>query len=249
MHSLTDLLPNFSTRSDETEWMDDLSLPPETLRDTTDAVERINRVCGGVQVTLRGLDALVPTTGRGAELSVLDVGTGNGALPRDFVDWGRRRGLQIHATGIDLIPSAVAIARRRARRGGYEQVDYRVQNLFDIAPGDSPADDGRFDIVHASLVLHHFPGDEAVAALRKMAELARLGVVINDLHRHPLHWLGSQVLIPSLSRDELARHDGPISVLRGFTRRELLDLADRAGLTFASTAWEPPFRWLLVAPT
>jgi sugar phosphate isomerase/epimerase len=109
-------------------------------------------------------------------------------------------------------------------------------------------DDGadRYDIVHGSLMLHHFPEDRAADALRKMQRLARIGVVIQDLHRHPLHWAGSHLLIPLLTEDAMARHDGPVSVLRGFTRDELEAIAEDAGLKHASVGWHPPFRWLLV---
>ena len=48
-----------------------------------------------------------------------------------------------------------------------------------------PYPDRSFDVAHASLVVHHCTPDEAVALLREMARVARLGVVVNDLDREP----------------------------------------------------------------
>jgi 2-polyprenyl-3-methyl-5-hydroxy-6-metoxy-1,4-benzoquinol methylase len=232
------MLPDFSTRTDRDEWMDDLSLPDETLRRTTDAVAYVNRWTGGVKASIAGLTSLVPP-GR-STLSILDVGTGNGAMPEAFVEWGQSRGMDIEVTGIDLIESAIETARNRARS---PKLSYACRDLFEMEP-DDPSD--RYDIVHGSLMLHHFPEDRAAGALRQMQQLARIGVVIQDLHRHPLHWAGSHLLIPLLTEDAMARHDGPVSVLRGFTRDELEAIAEDAGLKHASVGWHPPFRWLLV---
>jgi 2-polyprenyl-3-methyl-5-hydroxy-6-metoxy-1,4-benzoquinol methylase len=232
------MLPDFSTRTDRDEWMDDLSLPDETLRRTTDAVAYVNRWTGGLSASTAGLESLL-SDGR-ESLTILDVGTGNGAMPEAFVAWGRDRGLDIEVTGIDLIEAAIDTARDRARS---PRLTYTCRDLFEMDPEDE-AD--RFDIVHGALMLHHFPDEQATRALRRMQQLARIGVVVQDLHRHPLHWAGSHLVIPCLTDDAMARHDGPISVLRGFTRGELEDIAHRAGLSHVSVGWHLPFRWLLV---
>ncbi len=231
--------PEFPERSHRAELIDDLDHDPETLRVTIEAVERVNRCCGGIQTSLRGLESLMSPGTR--QLSILDVGTGNGALPAEFVQWGRARDIDVEAHGIDLIGSSIDEATRRHR--DVEGLTFARRDLFKLDGED------RYDIVHASLLLHHFFEGDEVDCLRQMARLSRVGIVVNDLHRHPLHYLGAQCLIPMVTRDRLARHDGPISVSRGFTRPELRERARRAGLDHVSIAWRPPFRWLLVAPT
>lgn len=228
--------PDFSTRSDRDEWMDDPTVSDDTLVETVDAVERVGRLTGGRRASLDGLDELVSPDAD--TLSILDVGTGNGGIARSFVDWGRRRGIAVEVVGIDLLPAAI----RRARQccGNLNGVHFAHTDLFDIDASR------HFDVVHASLVLHHFPGHRALEALDKMGELARLGVVVNDLHRHPLHWMGSKIVIPILTGNRLAIHDGPVSVLRSFQRRELVELAAQSRLTSATVEWRFPFRWLFV---
>lgn len=228
--------PDFSERSDRDEWMEDPTVPDETLVETVDAVERIGRMTGGRETSIAGLDALVGPETR--SLSILDVGTGNGSIARAFREWGHRRDIAVEVVGIDLLPAAIRRAREQC--GDLSDVHFSCTDLFEIDVSR------HFDIVHASLVLHHFPGDKALRALDKMTELSRRGVLINDLHRHPLHWIGSKLIVPLITGNRLAIHDGPVSVLRGFRRRELVELAAQSRLRSATVEWQFPFRWLLV---
>ncbi|MEL7368599.1 MAG: methyltransferase domain-containing protein, partial [Myxococcota bacterium] len=154
--------------------MDDLSIQGPELERTLYEIEFINRTLGGYGPTFEGVQRLLPA-GQD-EVSVLDVGTGSGDIPRRLVDWGRRRGIRVHVTGIDLTETAVAMAQRTS--SAYDSVEFKVQDLFDLP--DVPS----FDVVHAAATLHHFVGEDAQRALAKMYRVARLGVVINDFHRH-----------------------------------------------------------------
>jgi SAM-dependent methyltransferase len=108
-----------------------------------------------------------------------------------------------------------------------------------------PFEPGAFDVVTAALFLHHFADDEAVHVLRQMQTLARDGIVVNDLHRHPLAFYGLKLLSYLLPVSEMFAHDGPLSIRRGFRRDELRRLADHADLTHASVRWHWAFRWTL----
>lgn len=231
------MLPDFSQRADLDEQMEDPELSAEQLRETTDAIEHISRMSGGIRPSIRGLERLLDQGMN--RISVLDVGTGNGAIPREFAGWGRKNGVTVDVVGIDPLESAIEQARRDST--GVETVSFETCGLAELDPGMR-----RFDVVHASLVLHHFDEDEAIEALNHMADLSKLGVVVNDLHRHPVHWLSSKVVIPLLTRDAISQHDGPISVLRSFTRRELVELAQESALSSFTLEWVFPFRWLLV---
>lgn len=242
------LLPDFSKRSERLELMDDLSIQGDELEETLDQLERINALTRGPAISIAGIESLLPSGVD--ELSVLDVGSGAGDIPRRVVEWADSRDLSVSIKGIDLSRTTVQIARARARRARQraarttrqERMEFELKNLFEIPDTDN------YDIVHASLVLHHFPGEEAAEALAKMHRLSRYGVVINDLQRHPLPWLGLRLGLPVFTQNRLIKNDGPLSVLRGFTRRELLDLGRRAGIKTPSVAWEFPFRWLMVCP-
>ena len=226
---------DFSQRSERTELMDEPTIEARELEETLEDLARVNRFFGGYSPSIRGVADLV---GERRRASVLDVGTGSGDTPRRLVRWGRRHQKSFDITGIDLSPETIDYARRRS--SSFDEIDFEVCDLFEMPPESS------FDVVHAALMLHHLPDEDAVAGLRKMYEMSRLGVVINDLHRHPVAYAGSRMLLPVLSKNRLIRHDGPLSVLRAFRKEELETLAVRAGLPHFRIRWQPMFRWQLV---
>jgi len=93
-----------------------------------------------------------------------------------------------------------------------------------------PFADGAVDVVTCSQLLHHFTDDDAVRALRELSRVARVAVVVGDLRRSwlaaSLFWLVSW----PLGFHRVTRHDGTLSVLRGFTADELRAMAERAGV-------------------
>lgn len=232
------MLPSFAHRSAELEIMDDLEIQGRELELTLSELETINHTLGGYGPSLGGLEALVPEGCR--HLTVLDVGTGGADVPMKMVDWGRQRGIRVEVTGIDLAETTIAYARRRAC--DYDSIHLELQDLFQLP------EERQFDVVHAAAVLHHFVGDSAVRALAAMYAHARLGIVVNDLHRHPLAWGGIRVLTTAFSKSRLVKNDGPLSVLRAFTREELEDMCRAAGLPSPDIRWRPMFRWQVVVP-
>jgi len=228
--------PDFDSRSTALELMDDPALDPVELTETLGQLAFINESLGGYASTLEGLVRLIPPGRR--EFDVLDVGSGGGDTARRIVEWARRRGLTARVHGIDLAPEAVAYARRTS--AGIPGLEFTVSDLFDL-----PAT-RKYDVVHAALVLHHIPDETAVKALARMAELCRLGLVINDLHRHPAAYHLIKGLTALFSKNRLIRHDAPLSVLRAFSRRDLEDLARRAALPAPEVSWRWAFRWLML---
>lgn len=216
--------------------MDDLAIQGEELELTLEELELINRAFGGYTPSLEGLAALVPEDAR--RVRVLDVGTGGADTPRRMVEWGRARGIEVRVTGIDLAETTVARARRLSR--SHPEIDVELRDLFELP------DEATFDVVHAAAVLHHFPGGAAARALAKMYGLARRGVVINDLHRHPLAWASAKLVTGLFSRSRLVKNDAVVSVQRAFTKEDFFRLCREAGLPEPEVAWRPMFRWRMV---
>lgn len=218
--------------------MDDSSLPREEFRIALDELEVINRTLGGYRASLGGVARLVPEGAR--RLSVLDVGAGAGDFLRRLAAWSDRRGIALEALGIDIVAAIVEHARERSR--GVPGLRFERADLLSLDGGS------RYDVVHAAMMLHHMTDEEAVPALRKMHDLARRGVVINDIHRHRIAYHGIRLLTALLSRSRLVRHDAAVSVLRSFRRRELVELVSRAGLPAPHVRWRWAFRWEVVVP-
>jgi hypothetical protein len=70
-----------------------------------------------------------------------------------------------------------------------------------------------------------------LAILGELARVSSKAVIVNELKRTRLNYIGAKLLAMTFWRSNpLTRHDGPLSVLRAFTRRELEQLCAAAGL-------------------
>jgi ubiquinone/menaquinone biosynthesis C-methylase UbiE len=208
--------------------LDDTRALVGNLRD----LARINRLTGGATLSLRAIECLGVLGERAGDIhTILDVGTGAADIPRRLLAETRRRGSSLAVTAADSREEVLAAAL--AARPSLE----RTPGLtFAIADGRAlPWPDGSFDVAHASLVLHHLSPADAVAFLRELRRVARVGIVVNDLVRGRLFWIGGWLLVHTVARSRFTRHDGPLSVRRAYTRAELHDLLAAAGLTTVAT--------------
>ena len=97
-----------------------------------------------------------------------------------------------------------------------------------VVRGDAlrlPLPDRSIDLVTAVKFAHHFEGPALARLLSEMARVARRRVVVLDIRRHWLAYWGFVAWSRAFTRNRLVRHDGPLSVLRGFTAEELLAVA------------------------
>ncbi len=232
---MTRWMPDFSHRSNKREIMDDLDVDETELLSTLDELSFINRTLGGYGPSLQGVRSLLPPSA--SRFSLLDVGTGGGDGVRRLHRWAAARGIAAQIRGIDLSLPSIERARRHCK--GLLGIEFQVQDLMDLPERET------FDIVHCALVLHHFDDDAAAAVLTKMFALSRWGVVINDLHRHPVAYSAIRLLTQLFSKNRMIRNDGPLSVRRAFQRDELKRLARMAGLPTPTISWHWGFRWLV----
>lgn len=184
---------------------------------------RVNRRLGGVRLSAAAINSLAPGS---APISVLDVGTGGADIPLDLIERGRTTGRLVTVTGIDSRPEILAAAALADRR-----ITATRELTLHVGDGRSlPFADDAFDVVHSSLVVHHLEPAAARTLLAEMGRVARRGVVINDLRRGRLAWLGAWALSHLLTRNQFTRHDAPLSVRRAYTVGELTALLAAAGL-------------------
>jgi len=222
--------------------MDDPSIVDGRLTRALRDLRLANRWLGGHGATMTVLAPYLQAAQR--PVRVLDLGTGGADFPIHLVRGAEARGAEVHVVGLDANPVTVDFARQQVARRLPSRLHGRVQVMVGdaLAPPFAPE---AFDVVTAALFLHHFDDGEAVDVLRQMQTLARDGIVVNDLHRHPLAFYGLRLLSYLLPVSEMFAHDGPLSIRRGFRRDELVRLAERAGLARAAVRWHWAFRWTL----
>jgi SAM-dependent methyltransferase len=209
------------TRSPAHEFLDGEDLDALELRKNLREMAMLNRLPGGIGDSVRAVERLL---GDQNEATVLDVGTGSGDFARRL---RKRRHVEVIAS--DVRPEILEIAA--GNLAGTNHV-----SLLRADARALPLGDGEVDIAHASLLIHHFDPDDAVAALSEMRRVSRLGVVINDLRRGLIPFAMTAAAVLALSRGAYTRHDGVLSARRAYTTAELDTLAARAGLRRASSS-------------
>jgi SAM-dependent methyltransferase len=161
---------------------------------------------------------------------LLDVGCGSGDMPA-FLARRVRRPLLAVGADIKLLHLQAAPAEVRG-------VVADVRAL--------PFPPGSFDVVTASLFLHHFDGDEVAEVLGRLYALARRALVVNDLRRARVPYAFGRLVFPLLFRSRVSVEDGLLSIRRAFTEAELAAAFARAGIPVRIER-SLPYRLLAVA--
>jgi 2-polyprenyl-3-methyl-5-hydroxy-6-metoxy-1,4-benzoquinol methylase len=196
---------------------------------------RINRITFAHAPLIRFLDRLVREDGL-TSLSVLDVGAGGGDALRAAAAWGARRGVALDLWGLDRSPWA----ERHALAAG-TPARWITSDLFDLDPAR------RFDVVVNGLFAHHLDDPTLVRFLRWLPQHALRRWLILDLHRHVVPWTAVWAGTRLMRMHPMVRHDGPVSIARGFSRADWTRLIAEAGVE-AETRWVLPFRWAVSGP-
>jgi len=216
---------------------DDTAVSRDALARSLDAMATVNRFLGGTRSLRRHLRTLAKDANL-QTLSMLDVGVGNGAVPRALERSLAREGVALRWVGIDRSRAVLQVARER---GGEAAGLLQANGLVLPFPNQS------FDVVTSSLTLHHLSDAQVETFLTEAARVARRAVIMSDLERHPLNYLGARILgITLWRRDPITRYDGPVSVLRSFTHEELGATARRAPLDPVRVHRHLPFRLVVV---
>lgn len=148
--------------------------------------------------------------------SVLDVGCGPGRLA---LAAGAVVGPTGEAYGIDAAPEMIEVARRKASRSG-ANVHFQVGLIEDM-----PFEDGRFDVVTNTLVMHHLPEDVKRKGLAEVRRVLKPGgrFVAVDIRSPDT---GPHALLAHLF---VGHHMGPSDI------GEAVGLMDAAGFAGTST--------------
>lgn len=219
-------------RTNPREILDDGNHPDEHLYGTFEDMRRVNSLLGGIRISLSGLNRLTGHLQSGDRISILDIGTGHADIPRAIINWALDRNLHCDAIGLDIDLPTLKTARTLPPN---RSISFLQASMLDL-----PLADNSIDVAMSSMTLHHLADDDAVVALKEMARVARLGVIVNDLsrtvHGYAVAWMLGRIA----TSNPLTRHDAHRSIQRGRTAPELASLAERAGLqtpVFDSTLW------------
>jgi SAM-dependent methyltransferase len=212
----------FEKRSTELERIDTGDYTPEEYATFLREIAFINRYFGDRRAIRKTLLREIEELDL-REFSVLDVGCGSGELLRIIADFAAGTGRVATLTGIDLNPISSTTTQTLSRK--YPGIVTVQGDAFRL-----PFADHAFDYSISSLFFHHLLDEEIVDVLGEMSRVSRRGVVLIDLHRDRVAYLGYKVLCFVFRISELVRHDGSLSIKKGFRVDELRRLGDAGGL-------------------
>ena len=230
-------MPDLTKRSYEKELMDDLQAGGPEIIQTLKELEFINQWLGGNHVTTNGLNKLIGNSE--GQITVADMGCGGGDMLKLIAQWGRKNGLKLHLFGVDANANIINYAKNNCR--DYQEIEFIVEDIF------SPAFASRsFDVITNTLFTHHFHDDQLIALYSQWRQQANKGIVINDLHRHPVAYYAIKGLTQAFSRSAMVKNDAPLSVARGFKKADLAAILLKAGISNYQLNWMWAFRWQLI---
>ena len=228
----------FLNRSSDKELMDDLNCSGEVLNQTLTEIENINHWLGGDAITINGLNQIINNTSVPNPLSIADLGCGSGGMFKVINNWAKKHHVKVALTGIDANPNVIEFARDNFKD---LNVNFLALNIL-----SEDFKNHNYDIILCTLLLHHFLSEELVALMKQLKDQARVAIIVNDLHRHPIAYYSIKWLTGLFSSSEMVKFDAPLSVKRGFTRKELIEILNKAGIENYSLTWKWAFRWQLI---
>jgi ubiquinone/menaquinone biosynthesis C-methylase UbiE len=227
---------DYSSRSTLTELIDEPGIPFKDWAVCLKELDIINTWLGGHAITLEGVKKLID---KKEHVTIAEIGCGGGDNLKAIYKWSKKRNRAVSFIGIDINEACIEFAEKNCNaipEIRFIASDYKRVNF---------ADDTSPDIIFSSLFCHHFTNEQLVQMLEWLRINAGVGFFINDLQRHPMAFHSIKLLTRLFSNSYLVRNDAPISVMRGFTRKEWEMLLKRAGINNYSIEWKWAFRYLI----
>jgi 2-polyprenyl-3-methyl-5-hydroxy-6-metoxy-1,4-benzoquinol methylase len=224
-------------RAEEPELMDDFSVGGPELREALQHLRRLNRLFGAAEPTLYGVRRLWAEADKPRNLSILDIGSGSGDVNGQILQWADANQIDLRITLADITEEAC----EEARRFFHNEPRIRVirSDLFTLPEACA-------DVITGTQFVHHFSANELPKVIESMLKASRLGVVINDIHRHWIPWAAVWLMARIISNNRYILNDGPLSVAKGFRSADWANLRKTLGLSQMFYVWRPLFRYAVI---
>lgn len=228
-------MTDFSKRSNQQEFIDRDDIPTADIQQNLKELDFINTHLGGHKITVEGFETLA---GNSKNISVCEIGCGGGDNLNAIYRCCSKKNMHLKLTGIDINPDCIAYARKSTPidNENFIIADYSTVGFENDKP----------DIIFTSLFCHHFTEQELIVMLQWIRANSKLGFFINDLHRHPVAYYFIKLVTKLFSRSYLVKNDAPVSVLKGFKKKEWRNILQKAGITNYTLEWKWAYRYLIV---
>jgi ubiquinone/menaquinone biosynthesis C-methylase UbiE len=211
----------------EDEWLDEDRGTPEEVAAALHSVALANRRFGGVRLHARLLRRALLRVSHQQRPHILEVASGRADV------------LESALLKLDIVPDVTLLDRSAAHLPDPRAWPRKFPRPHVVEGNalDLPFPDASVDIVSCCLFLHHLEPPEVARFLAEAQRVARVAVIINDLERNALHYRLAR-LNRLIDRSRISQHDGPISVRRAYSWRELAVMLESTGRSFVlERAW------------
>lgn len=224
----------FSYRSHKKELLDADGIPAEDLYVNLKELDTINHWLGGYTISF---DALTKILSQQKQYTIVDIGCGGGDTLKRIYNWNQKQQFKLRLMGIDLKQTCIDYCKSNRPNTDIDFIcdDYRNMSTY-------AAD---IDLIHACLFCHHLSDDEIVDLIQ-FAQKNKSTLIINDLQRHPIAYYAIKWLTYFLSKSYLVKNDAPLSVLRGFRKKELQAIIERSGAKKVKLHYRWAFRYQVI---
>lgn len=172
------------------------------------------------------------------KLHVCEIGSGGGDNLQAIYNWCKKLNIEVTFTGIDINPACIAFAQQQ--QSLLPCTRWICSDYRDVHFENKP------DIIFSSLFCHHFTEEQLVQQLQWMQQQSAVGFFINDLQRNPLAYYSIRTLTQLFSRSPLVKNDAPLSVRRGFIKKEWQAIFTAANIEASIIQWQWAFRYLIL---
>ena len=205
-------------RSTRKELLDRDNILKEDLYQNLKELNAINTLLGGYKITFAALKKITESD---KTYSLIDIGCGGGDALKQINTWGKQNNRTFNLYGVDIKPECIEYAATNTTKDPIKYICDDYRNVFNHLK--------QVDIIHACLFCHHLTESELIE-LVQFAVKNKSTLVINDLERNPIAYYAIKILTTLFSKSYLVKNDAPLSVARGFKKKEWLDILNKAGV-------------------
>jgi 2-polyprenyl-3-methyl-5-hydroxy-6-metoxy-1,4-benzoquinol methylase len=230
---------NLKLRSYKKELLDSDNIPFDDIKQNMKELNIINTLLGGHDISVKGIKAIInskKSNRLNTALLVCEIGCGGGDNIKAIDKWCKKNNTAINFIGIDSKKECIDFAAGQCTD---------IEVTWIVSPYQQVQFNKKPDIIFSSLFCHHFNEDELVFMLQWMKNNAAIGFFINDLHRNPTAYYSIKLLTQIFSKSYLVKHDAPLSVARGFIKKEWQQILNNAGINNGTVQWKWAFRHLI----
>ncbi|MDP5061938.1 MAG: methyltransferase domain-containing protein [Maribacter sp.] len=229
---------DFKKRSSEIEIMDTYSGTINELETILQDINRVNKLLGGYSITLNAVFELIRLCNK-ESYTILDIGCAEGTMLRKLADEARKKNITLQLIGVDFNEQGLQLAQQYST--DYPEISYLNTDIL-----KTDFSKWNVDVVMTTLTLHHFTDDGVVEFVNRFVEIAKLGVVINDLERSPVAYYLFKAFSFFFIKTEIAKKDGLLSIRRAFKKEELEHFAGQVTTAKHHIQWKWAFRYVWV---